>query len=487
MAMNWEQLLCEKTLIERKKGPSSWDIYPLSNYEKDYREIVISEEFRRLQDKTQVFPLVKTSAIHTRLTHSLEVSSIGRQLGMMIAHNRREDSTGTDFGDKTDKYGADFSSILACAGLLHDLGNPPYGHFGEASLGWWFKHELKKDTFSYAGRPVREVLSEQMQSDLCNFEGNAQALRMLLKTERDPGRSSMNITYATMNTIVKYPVSSLEADGKSKDIRKHKYGFFLADKEGFEKIRAEVGLSGCSRYPLAYLLEASDDIAYMVSDLKDSVCMKVVSIPQVLDFFKNKVENLPEPKNEDEDMQQMIATAIYNELNNSIHAGDDEATVFRAFDEWLEYLKNWSIYATSYAFFNNYDAIMDGTYEGELLSDGWYSFTIDIIKSIMKKYVYVHESTVSLELIGHKVLNSLLDKFVYAVINWDETNPACKQSKVEQRYMCMIPEKYRTDYLLSKTDDSAYNLYLRFLMVIDFVSGLTDVSAMDLYKLLEGI
>ena len=235
--MDWERLLTSKTQIPRETGPSSWAAYPVDDFEKDYREIISSEMFRNLQNKTQLFPLVRGGAFRTRLTHSLEVSSISRQLGAMIACNQKTEKNGVDFGDKTELYARRFSGILSAAGLLHDLGNPPFGHFGESSIGDWFRRSFERDTFTFFEKPVREVLTEQMKQDLTNFEGNAQALRFLLKAARCPGRGEINVTFATINTLVKYPVASTQSDRKSSDVRVHKFGYFLADKEKFEDIR----------------------------------------------------------------------------------------------------------------------------------------------------------------------------------------------------------------------------------------------------------
>ena len=192
--MEWNKLLSSKTKIEREEKPEEFLSYPISDMEIDYEQIISSSAFRRLQDKTQVFPLDKSDFVRTRLTHSIEVSSVARQLGIMITKGT------TDYCQEELKNGdldiENIPSVLACAGLLHDIGNPPFGHFGEVVIGDWFKKELEKDDFNFNETPIREILNEQMKGDLKNFEGNAQALRILTKTHSN-GNETVQIGRAS--------------------------------------------------------------------------------------------------------------------------------------------------------------------------------------------------------------------------------------------------------------------------------------------------
>lgn len=210
--MDWQTLLSTEKLVPDEMEPGVFAQYPINEFEKDYNKIVSSAAFRRLQDKTQVFPLDKSDFVRTRLTHSIEVSTIARQLGIMISENttryrpadiRAEDADG-------------ISSVLLCAGLLHDLGNPPFGHFGETVIGDWFKENLS--VILYKGQPLRNWLNEQMISDLEHFEGNAQALRILLKVLHRPG---INLSKAIISTLVKYPTNSISFNSDDLDIKKH--------------------------------------------------------------------------------------------------------------------------------------------------------------------------------------------------------------------------------------------------------------------------
>lgn len=219
--MQWETLLSTKKLKPEAEEVSNFKEYPINEFEKDYNIIVSSAAFRRLQDKTQVFPLDKSDFVRTRLTHSIEVSTIARQLGIMISQN----STMYKPKDMTPEIGDEISSVLLCAGLLHDLGNPPFGHFGETVIGDWFKNNLGK--IKYKDKPINEWLTDQMCLDLEHFEGNAQALRILLKAQKN---SEINISEAIISTLVKYPTDSGSVDKESADIKKHKLGFLKPSK-----------------------------------------------------------------------------------------------------------------------------------------------------------------------------------------------------------------------------------------------------------------
>ena len=259
--MVWEQLLSTK----RSRGASHKNKYTRSTdlrseFEKDYHRIIGSASFRRLQDKTQVFPLDKSDFIRTRLTHSLEVSSFAKSLGQNIGENILAYKRDPSF---TPKMKEDICSILQCAGLIHDIGNPPFGHFGEAAIREWFARSLP--VLQYHGEPVAQVLSEQMREDFYHFEGNAQALRLVSKLHFLVDENGMNLTYALLNTIVKYPVASNQINKKSGNIKDKKMGFYLADEEIFREIQKETGTNG-RRHPLTFILEAADDIAYKTAD-----------------------------------------------------------------------------------------------------------------------------------------------------------------------------------------------------------------------------
>ena len=259
--MEWKSLLCDDRIRSyRRKG--SHDLR--TEFEKDYHRIILSASFRRLQDKTQVFPLDRSDFIRTRLTHSMEVSSYGKSLGQNISQNIIN-----VIGDESflPEYAVHVCDILQCAGLLHDIGNPPFGHFGETIIREWFRKNLKEITFHE--KRLTEILKPQMIRDFYFFEGNTQALRLVTKLHYLVDVHGMNLTKALLGTIMKYPVSSLEIDKKSGNIKTKKMGYFYADRDVFEEIQKSLGTGG-NRHPLTYILEAADDIAYLTADIEDA-------------------------------------------------------------------------------------------------------------------------------------------------------------------------------------------------------------------------
>ena len=264
--LEWNKLLAAER--ERQSGSTS-NVRKLSTdlrseFEKDYHRIIGSASFRRLQDKTQVFPLDKSDFIRTRLTHSLEVSSFGKSLGQNISENILKYQKDETF---TPKMKEDICNILQCAGLIHDIGNPPFGHFGELAIREWFEQNL--DKLEFKGKKITEVLTEQMLEDLYHFEGNAQAFRLVTKLHYLVDERGMNLTYGLLGSILKYPVSSLEIDKESDDIKRKKLGYYYADRKMFETVQKATGTEG-NRHPLAFILEAADDIAYKTADIEDA-------------------------------------------------------------------------------------------------------------------------------------------------------------------------------------------------------------------------
>ena len=276
--MTWDRLLSPKRSRDIV-SPRPGDVR--SEFAKDYHRILSSPSFRRLQDKTQVFPLDRGDFVRTRLTHSLEVSSFAGSIGdtaftgLMKTHP-----------EITPQVRQDCIEILRCSGLIHDIGNPPFGHFGENTIRQWFGEHFGE--LSFKGRPVKELLTEQMIGDFLHFEGNAQALRVLTKLHVliDIG-NGMNLTYALLNTIIKYPVSSLNINKKSGNIKDKKMGYFTAEQQIFEDVTRSTGAAGC-RYPLTFLLESADDIAYKTADIEDAAVKKLISYNQLLEEISSR-------------------------------------------------------------------------------------------------------------------------------------------------------------------------------------------------------
>lgn len=476
MRMNWEQLLSTETQVKREVEPEDFAKYPMDDLEKDYKAIISSAAFRRLQDKTQVFPLDKSDFVRTRLTHSLEVSTIARQLGIMITRN----ATGylpDDFKNKDgkDKLVEKIPEVLSCAGLLHDLGNPPFGHFGEVVIGDWFKNEFQKEEFCYKKIAIRELLTEQMQSDLKNFEGNAQALRILSKI-RNKGKShEINLTTGVIGALIKYPTDSLHVTNKKDpDIRRHKLGYYLAEQETFEKVSKETGTwideKNVARHPLTFLMEAADDIAYSTADLEDALKKKMFSLKEFIAYFKGNLE--------DDEKAQLLIKDLERRLENV----QDEESEMIAFQNWMDYARGWFMYCVTYSFSRNYKSIMNGEFQRELMQGTFHEKSMKIFKNAMVEFVYEQPEIVKLELSAKKIISTLLDDFIYAVIYMDETEEEYKNHQFQKKLCSLIPDNLKADYEKAKTNDEGYNLYLRMLMITDFISGMTDSYAKNLYQ-----
>ena len=285
--MEWTRLLSTKRQRPgRHQDVRSADTDLRSEFEKDYHRIIGSASFRRLQDKTQVFPLDKSDFIRTRLTHSMEVSSLAKSLGQNIGESILAHKKDTSF---TPGMKEDICNILQCAGLIHDIGNPPFGHYGEFAIREWFERNLP--VLKYHGTPIEELLEEQMREDFYHFEGNAQALRLVSKLHFLVDENGMNLTYALLNTIIKYPVASIQIRPKSGDIREKKMGYYYADRELFEDIVMETGAGNC-RHPLTFILEAADDIAYSTADLEDALKKGMFTVDEFITYFDSECEKI---------------------------------------------------------------------------------------------------------------------------------------------------------------------------------------------------
>lgn len=477
--MEWVTLLSTEKLAEEDPDPREFAQYPINAFEKDYSKIVSSAAFRRLQDKTQVFPLDKSDFVRTRLTHSIEVSTIARQLGIMISQNETQYRP-TDVGAPEAK---NIPSVLLCAGLLHDLGNPPFGHFGETTIGEWFKDHLK--TIEYKNHPLKELLSEQMIRDLEHFEGNAQALRILAKAKHN---SEINLSVSVISTLVKYPTDSLSFSEDDSDIKRHKMGYYYAEKDTFSHISEIAGTKSTNeminRHPLAYMLEAADDIAYSTADLEDAFKKELFTLDEFIDFFESSYDHrraVPHGSAE------FYSQSLINELKAKRGRQSSPVQDRKAFKEWLVRVRRWLMYIAVYRFSRSYSDIMAGNFQDDLFYYTNHTKTIAILKDAMKQFVFNSPEILKLELSSQSILSFLLDKFVHAVLYFDYANEEFKPSKADAKYLSIFSDNYKQDYRAAKTEEENTDLYLRLLMVTDYISGMTDTYARTLYRELSGI
>ncbi len=448
--MDWAKLL-SKTLLgeERKKSKNNSD--GRSEFQRDFDRIVFSSAFRRLQDKTQVFPLPESNFVHNRLTHSLEVSCVGRSLGNLageriINKNKKLKKSFTKFH---------FGEIVSAACLAHDIGNPPFGHSGESAISEYFKNGN--------GKMFKDELNEKQWTDLTNYEGNAQGFRILTRLQNPNIKGGLRLTCATLAAFTKYPKESLFVnDLQSKPVNIYKkFGFFQTEKELFLEIAKEVGLnkkisSGedifYSRHPLAFLVEAADDICYRIMDLEDGFILGLLS-------FK-ETESLLFPLISKDNLK------FYK-----LREKNDKISYLRA-----KVISN-LVYELAEAFREEEKKILAGNFESDLISIIPSGKHLKKIEETSIANIYSYESVVERESAGYEVLGGLLDTFIVAIN--DAVNK--KISPKSKTILKLIPKQYNYD---SSFDNNVYN---RLLKVIDFVSGMTDSYAVSLYRKIKGI
>ncbi|BAE85078.1 deoxyguanosinetriphosphate triphosphohydrolase [Desulfitobacterium hafniense] len=477
--MEWDTLLSTQKLIDEDPEPREFDQYPINAFEKDYSKIVSSAVFRRLQDKTQVFPLDKSDFIRTRLTHSIEVSTIARQMGIMISKNKTKYRP----KDIDNSRAENIASVLLCAGLLHDLGNPPFGHFGETTIGEWFQEHL--GTIKYKDVLLKDWLNKQMINDLENFEGNAQALRILSKAQHN---SEINLSAAIISTLVKYPTSSISFKRDHPDIKKHKLGYYFAENAIFNKISEVVGTKNekgeIYRHPLTHMLEAADDIAYATADLEDAFKKRLFTLDEFITYFESCLDREKAVKNTNPDYYSLLLINTLKDKRGKQHNLSQDSKVFK---EWIIYIRRWLMYTAVYRFSRSYSDIMAGDYTNDLFHDTNHSKTIRILKDSMNRFVFNSSGILKLELASQTILSFLLDKFVHAALYYDYAEGEFRPTKADKKYMNIFSDNYKQDYNSAKTSDEVMDLYLRLLMVTDYISGMTDSYARMLYRELSGI
>lgn len=468
--MEWKHLLDDtRQRILVKSGNSSDN---RSEFEKDYHRIIGSASFRRLQDKTQVFPLDSSDFIRTRLTHSLEVSSIAKSFGQSVGVRLRQK------GYVTAEQAAAIEDILLCSGLLHDIGNPPFGHFGETVIRDWFRENL--DKIEFKGRPVGAWLSDQMKEDLYNFEGNAQSFRVVTRLHYLVDEHGMNLTKALLNTIIKYPVSSDRIQPKCGDICKKKMGYFYADKERFQDVVDSTG-AGESRHPLTYLLEAADDIAYSTADIEDGFKKGILSYSRLKYLLESS---------HCEDEKCKYASKRLNDLyERAVDLAEPDPELY-AVQNWVITMQGIMIKSVTDSFMDHYEALMAGEQKTDLFCGTPAEMLVDLLKKIAFENIFNSKGIVKLEVAASTIIGFLLNEFVRAAVKYDTDE---KMTQKEKKLMDMISSNYKRVYKLSAEkikdvpNQEGEKLYLRMLLVSDSISGMTDHYAKSFYQELNGI
>ena len=470
--LQWEQLLCEKRMRMRSGGKRKEQERPMyvtrNEFEADYDRIVGSSSVRRLQDKAQVFPLQKNDVVRTRLTHSMEVSAIARSMGKTVGINLEKKRIFTR--EQTEML----AGMLQTAGLIHDLGNPPFGHYGETAIRNWYKEKKNIPTDA----------KEQEDADFAHFDGNVQNLRIVTKLQIMNDQYGANFTYGTLASIIKYPYSSLNRPGD-----KDKFGYFKSEQHIVEKVWENTGLAEGIRHPATYLLEAADDIVYLCDDIEDGVKKGYVSWEKEYADLKKKIEHELKEKPDD----QAKYNAIFEKIENNSPTPDlsESEQVLSKVKLFRNYIQGYLIKAAVHAFLEDYyEEIMNGDFGlQELLKDE--EVLVKTLKDITRRNCFACDEVLSLEVVGEKVIRELLDTF-YKIVDFKDVNNLEESAIYEGKLYHMISDNYkyiaRFDYDLNKYRDlKDINEYDKMHLIIDFVSGMTDSYAVMLYKKLLGI
>lgn len=459
----WEKLLCS----ERQRKSTTNNLPHRNEFDKDYERIIYSSSLRRLQDKAQVFPLQRNDFTRTRLTHSLEVASLGRSLAWSIGEWLHTQDVFKDF-----KEVKQLASLVEVSCLVHDLGNPPFGHYGEDIIRNWFEKWFNTSEYREAEKKFGK-LTEQQESDFLIFEGNAQAIRILSKLQFLNDQYGANFTYATLATVMKYPWASND----KRAIDKKKYGYFQDEEGLYEKIKENVGIDGC-RHPATYLVEAADDMAYLTADIEDAVKKGVINWDNAYEDIKNMLKDeYPEMFSKlDEDRKKALENQVPDK--NLINVQN-----FKVRSQGLIFL------SVVDAFKENYEKIINCKFDGELIYVSKAKKLAECLKEIARKEVFSNKEVLTLELVGDRVINDLLNLFVTAVTNVKSDQ---KTKNKNEKLIHLISKNFRH---IQKIDSSgnptiefeSLNLYHRLLLVTDFISGMTDGYAVNLHQELLGV
>ena len=441
--MNWQQLITNKRLGQEHKHIERHD--DRTEFKRDYDRLIFSAPFRRLQNKTQVFPLPGSIFVHNRLTHSLEVASVGMSLGNDVAQRIISERCPELRGSQLEQIG----QIVSTACLAHDLGNPPFGHSGEKAIQTFFTEG--------PGKELQQLVSPAFWDDITHFEGNANAFRLLTHQFKGRRAGGFVMTYSTLASIVKYPHAS-SAAGK-----KGKFGFFQSEQEYYQRIASELGIIRLSadgeplryaRHPLVYLVEAADDICYEIMDLEDAHKLKILSYQEtehlLLDFFE-------------EDIRQKILKRITEE---GLEDPNEKVVYMRACV--IGKLENECVNA----FIDHEQEILGGTFTGSLIDhiSERQREAYRRCAAVSVQRIYRSRPVLDVELSGYKIMATLMQQMIEAV---------------------MHPPRYYSQQLIdrvsSQYDIGAPDLETRLMAVIDYIAGMTDVYALDVYQKINGI
>ena len=440
--MNWQQLISNKRLGQEQRHPGRHD--DRTEFKRDYDRLIFSAPFRRLQNKTQVFPLPGSIFVHNRLTHSLEVASVGMSLGNDVASQLMAADASL-----RDTLFPEIGQIVATACLAHDLGNPPFGHSGEKAIQTFFTEG--------PGNDLQRMVSGEFWDDITHFEGNANAFRLLTHQFEGRRQGGFVMTYSMLASIVKYPYASSAASAKGK------FGFFCSERDNYRKIADELGIFCVSkageplryvRHPLVYLVEAADDICYEIMDLEDAHKLKILSFDEIasllLQFFEEADQRLILQRIDEEGLTDENEKVVYM-----------RARVIGLLEQ--ECVRT---------FVANEQAILSGTFEGSLIKHiaPRPAAAYRRCAELSAERIYRSKVVLDVELSGYKIMETLMQQMTEAI---------------------MHPDRYYSQQLIGRVSSQyaihAKDLETRIMAVIDYISGMTDVYALDVYQKINGI
>lgn len=439
--MDWEQLLSLKRQGDQTKRIRKEQDENRLGFEVDYDRIIFSSEFRSLQDKTQVIPLSDSDFVHTRLTHSLEVSVVGRSLGrkvgskILLKYPHLKETHGYQSND--------FGAIVASASLAHDIGNPPFGHSGEKSIGQYFKKGN--------GSKFSNDLTNKEYQDLCDYEGNANGFKIL--TQSRTGREGgLRLSYATLGAFVKYPKESLPIR-PTNNVSDKKFGVFQSEVAVFNDVFNELGLidnNNKFRHPLAFLVEAADDICYTIIDFEDGINLGLIEEEFALEYLINLVRD-------------SININKYNSLTNK----QDRVSYLRAL------AINTLINEVVEIFITNEEEILKGNFKSSLLDKSKFSAQINDIIKLSVSNIYQSKEVIEKEISGYNIISKLLDTFIISLNNYEEGS----ESSYDKLILHLLPNHINL---------KGSNLYDRLIGVCHFISSMSDSQAVTMYKKITG-
>lgn len=444
--MQWEKLLSLKRFGDTKTRHRKDQDENRLGFEVDYDRVIFSSAFRSLQDKTQVIPLSKTDFVHTRLTHSLEVSVVGRSLGRSAGQLVLDKHP--HLSEKLAYRAGDFGSIVAAASLAHDIGNPPFGHSGEKAIGDFFEHG--------PGAAYQSELSEKEFRDLVRFEGNANGFR-LLTADREGVPGGLRLSYATLGTFMKYPKESLP-ERPTQYIGDKKFGFFQSDRTTFQEVAAELGLKprhhgndlAFARHPLCYLVEAADDICYTIIDFEDGINLGLIAEDFALEY-----------------LIKLVGEKIQTRKYHALGLKKDRLSYLRALAISTLIDDAVSIFQT------NEEAILKGDFQTALLDQSRYKAQIKDIISLSVQQIYRSPGVLEKEIAGYRILSDLLDVYTAALVRTKEG----RSSNYDRLMVQSLPEEY------SNTELSHYQLLMN---ASSYVASLSDGLAVHLHNKISG-